>query len=132
MDCVLNSYDDSIACVDLTPKCERKARKAHRCSDCGGTIQAGATYTYCSWVQEGDVHEFHGCASCRLVREVVRLRTITTECSNGAIVLLGYGCLEDALAEAFSADDRVEIFREAGVPLWEQFKARKRAEVGAE
>lgn len=44
---------------------ERKARKAHRCYNCGTKIQPGETYTYMSGVDEGSGWNAASHSDCR-------------------------------------------------------------------
>lgn len=42
----------------------RKARKAHRCGECGRTIEPGETYRYWTWVFDGRADDSRLCAHC--------------------------------------------------------------------
>ena len=42
----------------------RDARKAHRCSLCGGTIQPGETYVFCVNKYDGEIGSFKEHAKC--------------------------------------------------------------------
>jgi ribosomal protein S27AE len=46
---------------------ERVARKAHKCSACGETIQPGAKYAYVFLVHEGDPHIYKRCPRCQAI-----------------------------------------------------------------
>lgn len=46
----------------------RKARKAHRCCECGGTIRAGERYRYASGVWDGYPDSFKTCVLCDAVK----------------------------------------------------------------
>lgn len=43
---------------------ERRARKAHRCYECGATIQPGDRYEYASGLCEGSWWDSHTCMAC--------------------------------------------------------------------
>lgn len=46
-----------------------KARKPHRCYECGKTINPGDQYHYLTGVCSGDMHQQHTCTFCRRVFE---------------------------------------------------------------
>lgn len=46
---------------------ERRARKEHRCMECGRVIEPGETYRYWTGVWEGDVVTNKMCAHCQAV-----------------------------------------------------------------
>ncbi len=46
----------------------RKARKAHKCCECGGDIPVGSAYQYISIVFDGTADSFKTCDSCAKVR----------------------------------------------------------------
>lgn len=47
----------------------KKARRPHRCPECGARIPAGAPYEYVSGVWEGYFSDFHTCALCKELRD---------------------------------------------------------------
>lgn len=50
---------------DFTPNVKvRRARKAHRCDECGAFIQPGEKYEYVFGVWDGFVHIYHTCERC--------------------------------------------------------------------
>ena len=49
---------------------KRVARKHHKCSECGTTIQPGDTYEYYKGVCEGDFFTNKTCLDCLSIREV--------------------------------------------------------------
>jgi hypothetical protein len=57
--------------VDM-PSCyghkERKARKAHKCCECLGTIQSGETYHYHHGVWDGVAGDHKVCMDCEALR----------------------------------------------------------------
>ena len=48
---------------------QRKARKAHRCCECGGIIQPGEQYTYHSGIWDGDPDSYKICPDCEQLRK---------------------------------------------------------------
>lgn len=46
----------------------RKARKAHKCYECRGPIEAGERYEYTRGKWEGDIYTFKVCALCLELR----------------------------------------------------------------
>lgn len=46
----------------------RKARKAHRCCECGGKIAPSDTYEYVKGLWDGDWSEFKTCEKCADLR----------------------------------------------------------------
>lgn len=46
----------------------RRARKEHRCCECGGKILSGETYNYHSGVWDGQGRSFKVCPECDLLR----------------------------------------------------------------
>ncbi len=46
-----------------------KARKPHKCEDCGKTIQQGEEYEYSFQVYEGDASSTKSCLACAGIRE---------------------------------------------------------------
>lgn len=47
----------------------RKARKAHRCCECGETIEPGARYLDTTGVWEGGPNRYRTCEGCAEIRE---------------------------------------------------------------
>jgi hypothetical protein len=47
---------------------ERKARKAHICCECNGTIQTGETYHYHHGVWDGEASDYKVCSDCEALR----------------------------------------------------------------
>lgn len=45
-----------------------KARKHHRCCECGEVIPPGAVYEYAVGLWEGDVSSYHTCETCADLR----------------------------------------------------------------
>ena len=48
----------------------RKARKEHKCSECGRIIITGEQYIYDSGVWEGEVGTYKTCQDCKSIRDV--------------------------------------------------------------
>ena len=44
---------------------DRKARKVHKCSECGGQILPGEKYRHTWGIWEGTAYAFKGCSDCR-------------------------------------------------------------------
>lgn len=59
--------------VGNAPSCfravQRKARKQHRCVECGKSILAGALYEYTSGIWDGAPSDFKTCLRCVVLRE---------------------------------------------------------------
>jgi hypothetical protein len=67
--CVYSGFDGDLGafvCTDMV-----RARKAHRCCECGDVIAIGATYERTSGKWEGDVSTFKTCAACVEIRGVL-------------------------------------------------------------
>lgn len=47
---------------------ERKARKAHSCCECRGTIKPGDTYQHVKGIWEGKAGEYKTCEPCATLR----------------------------------------------------------------
>lgn len=47
----------------------RKARKIHKCCECGTTIEKNEKYHYFSGIWDGEAHSFKTCQKCELLRE---------------------------------------------------------------
>lgn len=65
-----------MCCCDGDPpkafRCvERRARKAHRCCECGRTIGAGEVYEHASGVWDGGPDAFKTCGRCARVRRAL-------------------------------------------------------------
>ena len=50
----------------------RKARKVHKCKECGGPILPGDKYEYVSGMWDGSVNHFKTCERCRDIRQWVK------------------------------------------------------------
>lgn len=55
-------------CYQLT---KRKARKDHRCCECGGMIKAGETYNSHSGVWDGEPARYKVCPECDELRDEI-------------------------------------------------------------
>ncbi len=51
--------------VDLLSSKTPKARKAHKCEECGRQIEPGENYVYETWLWEGDMSFGKTCLQCR-------------------------------------------------------------------
>jgi hypothetical protein len=49
----------------------RKARKEHKCSECGRIIQKGETYEYVSGKWDGNIMHYKTCADCLSIRDAM-------------------------------------------------------------
>ena len=47
----------------------RRARRPHRCVECGGAIASGARYQHASGKWDGDLRSYATCLTCAEVRE---------------------------------------------------------------
>lgn len=54
--------------IDLTLK-QPKARKAHKCTECGRQIEVGETYEYRTTLYDGSVSTHKTCSHCLVARE---------------------------------------------------------------
>jgi hypothetical protein len=68
----LTNIEKGALMICETPDCygrkERKARKAHRCCECHGTIQPGEKYHYHHGVWDGEAKGFKVCIDCDALR----------------------------------------------------------------
>lgn len=55
--------------VEMLQSGQRKARKEHRCDECGRTITVGEFYLYEGGVFEGDLQVYKTCAHCLVGRK---------------------------------------------------------------
>ena len=46
----------------------KKARKEHRCCECGATIQVGEQYEYIAGKWDGEISSFKTCLTCSRIR----------------------------------------------------------------
>ena len=91
-------------CFYLDEYCEvwrqttRKARKPHRCYECGGTIQPGETYEYVSYIFDHSPGSYHLCNKCENVREHIKHIEEGRGC-HGSEAICPVGGLRDAIWE---------------------------------
>lgn len=64
--CVVMDYDGS---NEFYAEAMRRARKAHKCCECGDPIAAGDLYHYASGNSDGDFFTAKTCASCEEIRK---------------------------------------------------------------
>lgn len=81
--------------VDMLNEVDRRARKDHRCFECGRTIAKGETYRYEAWLWEGDFDTAKVCQHCLQVR-----RWLSAACDGWV-----YGELAADLAEHVTGDE---------------------------
>jgi len=93
----------------------RRARKAHRCSDCGGTITAGETYRSLAMLFDGEWSTAKRCADCQfMVHEVER--TFMQKCGGTWCLYIGDLPLSwDDLMEGADLVDREQCRRIVGM-----------------
>ena len=60
---------------------ERKARKAHKCCECHGTIQPGEKYHFHHGVWDGEAHDYKVCVDCEALRAECDLDREPEECT---------------------------------------------------
>ena len=65
--CIIGDYDDCCE-VELQNKMV-KARKNHKCCECGRVIEKGEKYEYCVAVWDGDLRTFKTCHGCKIIRD---------------------------------------------------------------
>ena len=65
--CILRGYDDCCS-VELQNKMV-KARKNHKCCECGRKIEKGEIYEYYVAVWDGDLGTFKTCKGCKIIRD---------------------------------------------------------------
>jgi hypothetical protein len=100
---------------------KRRAKKAHRCSDCGGVIAPGETYFCVSLKWEGQIESFKICPGCEGLRKVFScagfgdLKTEifeelheTGDLPIGDFGPLGAAKLDELLAEITAAHGEIE------------------------
>jgi hypothetical protein len=68
-----------------------KARKEHRCCECGEAIQPGETYEYVKGCWDGEFSVYKTCMTCRAIRHDYCCTWV-------------YGELREAMWEAFDFD----------------------------
>jgi hypothetical protein len=93
-----------------------KARKAHRCGECGGTIAPGEVYHKINYVFEGTAGSQKECARCEAVRNEVSRVEQEHGCHYNESVC-PFGQLAEAISEA---DDHYGLL----VGDWEQDDVR--------
>lgn len=92
---------------------DRRARKAHRCCECRGSISPGEKYTYLSGVWDGDAMVYKTCGDCSLLRSEI-------QSDIGELIELG-GLYSD-MDDPNDLKRAVEIMRKRNSPLLKQFE----------
>lgn len=64
--------DDSESCSFWDEE-SRKAKKLHKCNECGRQIAPGEIYLYCKWIYDGDWGTSKMCAHCEVAAEWLRI-----------------------------------------------------------
>lgn len=67
--CLDGSYDADA--LEAHSVCIRKARKKHRCGECGKVIHAGEKYEYVKGVNDGYWMDAKTCLSCKRMRDSI-------------------------------------------------------------
>lgn len=65
--------DYSDADTEFSQSYERRARKTHRCAECGRIIQRGEIYKYASGKSYGEMWDARQCAHCRVAADWLSL-----------------------------------------------------------
>lgn len=85
--CMFDSHDDG--CVTMLTTSTPKARKAHRCAECGREIAAGEQYRSERFVFDGSLSVHKTCSHCMVARDWLQ-----AQC--GGFI---FGAVEDDLRE---------------------------------
>lgn len=64
--CPLSEPDGDLSCSRTV---ERKARKAHRCDECGDAVKAGDRYLFSSGIADHEPWSFKSCLLCAEIRK---------------------------------------------------------------
>lgn len=73
--CFVNDYD-ATAFRSLRPR----ARKPHRCDECGRVIPAGAVYVRHRGVCDGSPYSMPECLRCERIRDLIYQRELSEGC----------------------------------------------------
>ena len=63
-DASIDDYESAYVCNVTTPK----ARKPHKCTECGQIIEPGIKYEYVTGIWDGDSHTYKTCPDCLSLR----------------------------------------------------------------
>jgi hypothetical protein len=74
------SYDCDLEQPACYREIRRKARKPHRCGDCGGMVHVGEHYLYISGIWEGEPSSYTRCYDCQHLRCEIRKDRGTDDC----------------------------------------------------
>ena len=94
---------------------QRKARKQHKCCECGCTITLGENYAYSHGVWDGSGHSFKQCLDCAEVSNAAA--SFVEDPGDGPAFtglrewFMGYSCREfkgEELVKSFAADLNVD------------------------
>lgn len=83
-------YDDAPSVYDVK---SRKAKKEHKCSECGGAIQSGEVYAHAWGVWDGDARAFKTCPDCL---ELQRWALVHVKC-----ICWSHGDMHSIIVETF-------------------------------
>lgn len=89
----------------------RKARKPHRCCECGGVIESGETYQHFSGIWDGKAARYKTCPDCVDLRDDVNALAAYVD-ERPAFRELGDYCFEEG--EGFGR--RFEAIRDKRAP----------------
>jgi hypothetical protein len=64
----MSDYSDCDVC-SCAKEVIRKARKQHKCCECGNVINIGENYQYVSGIWDGEPSSYKTCESCSSVRD---------------------------------------------------------------
>lgn len=97
---------------------QRKARKAHKCCECAGIIQAGETYHYHHGIWDGEASDYKVCLDCEALKSECDSDSHPDECT-------AFGELSDTVAGCLRGEPEffvrfMEIKRKRGatIPAW--------------
>ena len=79
-------YDDGECRAEFYSATERKARKSHKCAECGRVIAPGETYQWVAAKWDGQIDTIKTCAHC-----VIAQKWLTKECGG----FLHHAVIED-------------------------------------
>ncbi len=91
-------------------ECKRKARKPHKCYECGRIISTGESYLYVSGIWEDGPASFHFCSDCESIMRAFNY--------NGS-----FGNMDEEIRNSIF-DVRGEVSPKCIVPLTERAKDR--------
>jgi hypothetical protein len=97
---------------------ERKARKAHKCCECYGTIQPAETYHYHHGVWDGEARGFKVCVDCDCLRAECDRDARRGECTPFEGLHDSIDEMQPNARELFVRFVEIKRRRGATVPTW--------------